>query len=453
MKYLLKFILLPLSLILLISCGGNSGKGGVVTTFTQIRVSHTSADAPKVKIKLNDTAVQNGAMFDYAETTGIATTMVGENTIAVDAILPDGTEATVIGPANVTIEDDTTYDVFAIGSVADSTLEAYIVSYSRDFDNTLVRVNVSHLAEAAPMVDVHVTAPGAELSGSTVLGSFSYKQTLQPDPIPAGDYQIRVTLSGELNPVYDSGTLSLSAGSDLTLAAIPNVAATDGQSPISLLILNNDTATVLNSAGDGADLRVVHNSANAPAVDIVVNDNFAAPLVESLAFPNFTPYVNVPAAEYGVKVAVENTQTVALDAGSLDLMNGWTYSVIALNTVDALEALVLADNPRKVATEARLRAIHGSTLAGNVDIYITAKDADIANLDPAVSDFAFKADTGYVSLPEGEYDITLTPTGAKDIALGPLTVDLMNGKIYTVLARDEVGLGGANVTLLDDFNE
>ncbi|RYZ84525.1 MAG: hypothetical protein EOO68_31480 [Moraxellaceae bacterium] len=57
-----------------------------------------------------------------------------------------------------------------------------------------------------------------------------------------------------------------------------------------------------------------------------------------------------------------------------------------------------------------------------------------------------------VDLPPGTPAISLTLPGTKTIALGPLDVSLEAGGIYTVLARDEVGLGGANVTLLDDFN-
>ena len=73
------------------------------------------------------------------------------------------------------------------------------------------------------MVDVYVTAPGANLASSAKLGSFSYKETLGPVEIPAGNYQIRVTASGSTTALYDSGTLSLKAGDDWVAAAVPNV--------------------------------------------------------------------------------------------------------------------------------------------------------------------------------------------------------------------------------------
>ncbi len=421
---------------------------------TNIRVNHVSVDAPPVQIQL-DNMVFGSNSYDYGESTGIGIEEAKTHTLSVDAILPDGTMATVLGPVTQAFEADINYDVFAIGSVADQTLEVFLMSAPAEFDDTMVRVAVAHLTEAAPMVDVHVTAPGAQINAGTVLGSFSYKETLGPVEIPAGDYQIRVTPAGSLDVVYDSGRLSLTAGSDLVIGAVPNAAVTPdtaaAKSPVSLMVVGPGSASLVYSVSDGADLRVVHSSPDAPAVDVVVNDGFDAPLVEDLAFTDFTGYVNVPADTYNVKIAAADTMNAVIDA-DLTLENAGIYSVLAVNTVNSIEPLVLVDMPRPVATEAKLRAIHGSTLAGEVDLYITAPGADITGTAPTVSGFVFKADTGYVSLMPGDYDVTVTPTGSKTAALGPLTVSLDALGIYTILARDEAALNGVNVTLLDDFN-
>ncbi|MDP5206651.1 DUF4397 domain-containing protein, partial [Alishewanella sp. SMS9] len=119
---------------------------------------------------------------------------------------------------------------------------------------------------------------------------------------------------------------------------------------------------------------------------------------------------------------------------------------------DTIEPVVLADMPRRVATEAQVRIVHGSTLAGPVDIYVTATN-DISAATPAFAAVPFKADTGYVSLAEGTYFVTVTPAGSKTAAIGPLSLDLEANKIYTAVARDGVGLtGNVGLILLDDFN-
>jgi trimeric autotransporter adhesin len=114
--------------------------------------------------------------------------------------------------------------------------------------------------------------------------------------------------------------------------------------------------------------------------------------------------------------------------------------------------LILVDNPRRVATQARVRIVHASPSAGNVDIYVTAVGADLANETPAFSNVAFKADTGYVDLDAGDYDVTVTPTASKTAAIGPVKLTFANSGIYTVAARDATG-GGVplGVIALDDL--
>jgi trimeric autotransporter adhesin len=435
----------------LTACGGSDKKP---ENLSELRVLHASVDAPKVKVTANGKFVEGGAALDYASATSVQKVSPGKTDLVVKAQLPGNQEADVLTAKGVDLAADKEYEVFAVGSVAANKLEAVLLSRPETFDTSKVRVSVAHLAPDAPTVDIHVSAPDAPLSASTRIGTASYKQSLDPLTVAPGDYRIRITLSGGLTAVYDSGKLTLAAADDWVIGAIPNVTTEDGaakKSPVRLLLANDKTQINLPSTTDGADLRVVHNSADAPAVDIVVNNDFDKPLVKNLAFPNFTGYVTVPAASYNVKVAAAGTKTTVINA-DLNLESGKNYSVIALDKLAMIAPIVVPDSPRKVATEASLRVIHGSSLAGTVDIYLTAKGGSIASVSPAISNFEFKKFTPYIGVAPGTYDITVTPAGKKDIALGPLSVSLEKASIYTVLARDEVGLGSANVTLMDNFN-
>jgi hypothetical protein len=305
---------------------------------------------------------------------------------------------------------------------------------------------VVHAAPDAPAVSVYVTAPGADLAGASALGTFSFGEDLGPVEVPAGSYQIRVTLAG--NPaavVFDAGTVALPAGADLLLAAVANT--TTGPAPITLLVNDGTTQAELLDVATTADVRAGHLSPNAPAVDVIVNDDLANPLFNAATYPSLTPYASVPPATYNIKVVDDATQGTTVINANLALDRGVSYSVLAVDFLLDIEPLVLTDDRRSIATEARVRIVHGSPSAGPVDIYVAAPLTDINTISPTFANVAFKANTGYVGLAGGTYEVSVTPAGAKTPVAIFATLPIANGDIFTVIARDNTG-GGAPLGLL-----
>jgi hypothetical protein len=415
----------------------------------ELSVIHASADAPAVDVELNGQTVVRNLDFKQAW----PNQLVGSGTaeITVRGVLPGGARPAVIGPTRVTLDPQRRYAVLAVGNVAG--IQPVVISRETSAVAAgSVRLQVVHAAPAAPRVSVYVTAPNANLAASAPAGTFSFRESFGPASVPAGDYQIRVTPAGTPGTVvFDSGTVRLDAGADLLIAAVPNT--TTGASPITLLATTTagDRIELLDRSAPAA-LRVIHASPDAPPVSIVVNDNFAQPLVPSLAFPSFTGFVQVPPATYNVKVTpAGNPGVIAINA-NLALARGVEYSVFAVGRLAAIEPLVLRDNRRRVATEAKVRILHASPTAGAVDLYVLAPGAALATATPAFTNVPFKADTGYVSLAAGSYDVVVTPTGTRTPAIGPARITIGNGGVYTIAARDAAG-GGAplGVILLDDF--
>lgn len=413
-----------------------------------LRVIHAASDAPNVNILLaNNAVVENLA---YAESSANFSLAPATYNVAVQARLPASATATVIGPLDLPLAEATNYKVFAVGSVAASTLEPLVVtSPVKALPADSVRLQVVHAASNAPTVDVHVTAPEQALTAP--LATLDFKQSTAAVDVAPGNYRVRITLPGQQTVVFDSGTLELAGGTDLVVAAINN--RLSGESPVSLLAVTPDGEfSDIADVNTTASVRVVHNVSDAPAVDVIVNDSIE--LVDSLAFPNFTDYVGVAPDTYNVKVAAAADNSVVVIDENLTLEKGAFYSVIAVGSLgnNTISPLVLADTPRRIATEAQVRIVHGSTLAGPVDIYVTATN-DISSATPAFAGVEFKQETGYVALNAGTYFVTVTAAGTKTAAIGPLSLDLAANRIYTAVARDGADLtADVGLILLDDFN-
>lgn len=416
-----------------------------------IQVLHASFDAPSVNVIVNGNAALTDV--DYKVGSGRIVLDEGTYTIAVEGILPGG-NATVIGPVDLTFDGDTIYTIAAVGDVAN--IQPVVVAQPRDpVSAGAARLNVLHATEAAPQVDVYVTTPGADLTANAPVGSFSFTETIGPAEVTAGDYQIRVTLAGDPSTVvYDSGTVTLNDGDDLFVAAVPNTlpASVAAGAPISLVLLTGTGSAELLTAGTQASLRAFHASPDAPAVDIVVNDNFVTPLVEDFAYTQIAGYVPVDAGDYNLKVTVANDPgIIAIDA-DVSLAAGQAYDVLAIGPLASIAPLVLNDDPRPVNTYAKVRIVHGSPTAADVDIYVAAPGTDINTIDPAFATVPFAASTGYVNLAAGDYEVTVTPAGTKTAAIGPAAFTFANGDVFTVVARDEAGGGTPlNVIVTSDL--
>ena len=105
------------------------------------------------------------------------------------------------------------------------------------------------------------------------------------------------------------------------------VAATNNVATIEAQVIADAPAPV----ADMAQIRVVHFSADAPAVDVAPDG--AEPIVAALAYPSATEYLTVPAAAYDLEVRPAGTMDVALQLDPVTLDAGTSYSVFAIGSL------------------------------------------------------------------------------------------------------------------------
>jgi len=426
-----RFAAILLASLTLMACGSSDDDDSRNAT---LQVIHASADAPPVNIIADGNPILQN--FDFGNTSGQLIANAGIVNVDVQALLADNTSPSVIGPVDIDLAENTDTLVIAINSV--SMIEPLVITREAvEIPEGQTRVRIGHLAPQAPQVDIYVTAPDADLTSATPVATASFKDVTDEIQVDSGDYQVRITPAGSQTVVFDSGTIALPSAGDLAIFAIENTLT--GASPVQLLVASEaQGGSIILDTNLPADLRVIHASPDAPAVDIVVNDGFAAPLVPNLAFGSVAGFVQVAPDTYNVKVVpTGTTMPVVIDA-DLPVNAGLNYSVFAVGTLENIEPLVVTRDRRRVGTEAKVDIIHASPAAGNVDIYVTAPGTDIATVDANFSGVPFRASTSFVSLPAGSYDVTVTAEGTKTAAIGPATITVEAGGLYTAVAVDEV---------------
>lgn len=174
-----------------------------------------------------------------------------------------------------------------------------------------------------------------------------------------------------------------------------------------------------------SNVRVVHASPDAPAVDVIVNDSITA--FTNLPFTGVTDYVDLAPGDYNFKVVPAGaTDPVVIDA-DVSLTPG-DFSVAAVNTLAMIEPLILVDDNTLDPSNARIRFVHASPDAPAVDIALAGTDTLL------FSDVEFKESGGYIAVPGGSYDLEVRIAGTDTAVLSIPGLDVDNNTVYTAWA-------------------
>lgn len=430
------------------------------TPETQLRVIHGSADAPLVNVLANGNIIEGLAGVDYTVGSGFITLDAATYSVTVDGILPDESTTQVLDLGEVALAADTQYTVFAHGFVMaddnpNNDLAAAVITNAKsEVGAGNIRLQVLHAAPNAPTVDLHVT--GATDAIDSALATLAYGDVTGQVEVPAGVYRVRLVLpdgqEGAGTVAYDVVLPDLAAGADLFVAAVPTTSV--GTSPVKLLVNDGTTTSTLIDDRTTAAVRVIHAAADVPNVDVFVAGN----KVDSLSnapFQGVTGYATLPAGDYLVEAKLTADNTVTGISETLSVSTNMRYTVNAVGTLDAgddagLEYYVLADDYRRVATATQIRLTHAHPSVGNVDIYVTA-DGNIDAVAPNFANIPYKANTGFVTLAPGEYNIKVTAAGTKTVAIDTGMLMLNGGGIYSATAVDAPTATPSLLILSDDF--
>ncbi len=218
--------LIPVALltavVLISSCKKDDEK-----TYAKVLVTHASPNAPGVDL-LVDNSKQNSSALTYPNNTGYLKVESGTRNIKVNVT---GTATSVI-TADLNLEKDKNYSVFAIDSV--SKISALVVSDDLTTPASgKAHVRFIHLSPNAPAVDVAVTG------GGVVFGNKSFKDFTAFTPLDAGTYNLEVRLAGTATVALPLPGITLQAGKIYTVFAKGFAGGAGAQALGAEIIVNN----------------------------------------------------------------------------------------------------------------------------------------------------------------------------------------------------------------------
>ncbi|NIV11005.1 MAG: DUF4397 domain-containing protein, partial [Aliifodinibius sp.] len=401
----------------------NNVTGPGNTETVNIRVIHTSYDAPAVDISIDGaTAISSLA---YGQSSGYAEIDAGTRNVKVT---PAGATTPVVFESDIPLAGNSDYTVYAVDQLTN--IDAIISEDSRTPASGKAKIRVLHAAPDAPAVDVKLNSG----SGPGVFSNAAFKDITDYVEVDGGNYTFVITPTGSTAEVVVFDPITVSNGTVYTVVAHGTLDNTDNVPFAVRVFIDNDPGDAFADLTTAtANVLVTHASPDAPGVDLLVDDIVVNS--SALTFPNNTGYLSVDAGSRNIKVNASGTSTTVINA-DLTLDANTAYSVFAVNTLANIEALVLEDDLTAPASgNARVRFVHLSPDAPAVDITLTDGTVIFGNK-------SFKEATDFAGLSAGTYDLQVRLAGSNTVVLNLPGIMLEDGKIYTVFAKGLVNGSG-----------
>lgn len=206
--------------------------------------------------------------------------------------------------------------------------------------------------------------------------------------------------------------------------------------------------TLAACGGSNANLQVFNASPDAPALDILIDNEVLVAGLQDFAFEQ---YQEVGAGNVGIRVNESgSSRTLTELSGALN--GNQNYTLIVLNFVDQLEALLLTDdNSIDQASTAKLRLVNAAPSAPALDFYFTAPGVDLNTVTPLLSDLSFQEVSNYLVIGASNYQVRVTQSGTKTVLVDSGNFVLSPSQVRTGVVVDATGGGGPfNIVFLPD---
>ena len=306
-----------------------------------------------------------------------------------------------------------------------------------------------HAASGLPALDLYLEPPGVGIAGATPRGTFDVQGQIAPTTLPSGEYELVLTAAGDpANVLLTTTTITLPAGITSTIVVVPE--GGQGPQPLSVLLDQAGTTSVLYNRTSGAELRVINAATDQAPRDVAINNQFSPPLFSAAPFAEPTAYAPTPVGAQPIAVTpVGNPGVLELNQSYTGIVDRRTTLLFA-GPAGTLAPVFAADDGRRIHSEARLRFMNAATQFSTIDFVMTLPDAPpdgvVAQATLAAPGIALTA-----PLAAGDYDLYLRQNGATTLLSGPTRITVAAAGLYEALAVNGPDTATAGVVLFGDF--
>ena len=185
-------------------------------------------------------------------------------------------------------------------------------------------------------------------------------------------------------------------------------------------------------SGDIGQVRIVHASPDAGAIDIYIDEQVVLPGLDSLTATEFFP---LAVGDHQVQfVPTGGAIDGALAEVEVEVEEGKSYEVVALNQLADIESKVFEINQERIesANTARVRVIHAVPDNDGIDLATATGETLVEGVE-------FSDGTDYQDIAAGVYDLEVRPAGENQSLVSAPGVEMQAGMVYDLFF---VGLEG-----------
>jgi len=431
--------------MLLAACAGESNFPTASGSST-FRIVNAIPTSPSIALLIEERSI---AAAEYKGTSAPSEFDDLDYTFNFEAFLPGSAARTRLASMFVDTQRDLAYTFLVSGDLATPTITLWQQPLREwSATATVFAVRFAHAADSLGAVDMYFQAPGVAPVLGEQVATVQFGEESPAVDLPAADYVLTVTTPNDPNDVLFRSTVikpAVAAGYSVTLFA----ADANDIDPIAVRLL----------ADNGAEQRVVgenstplvryfHATQNLATSDVYTDDMLMDQIIANHSYRDVTAELPLAAGSYTLTYTAAGNVGAILLEDDIAAVQGTKYEYYALGEAGSLGGFLWQPDRRPVETLAKFSFLHTATNHDTVDLYILSAGDDLAAASPRFVNLRIGSAPVNASLQAGDFELYLTPNGAKTVLAGPIAFSPALGDILNYLSYDNVDPAIADVVAI-----